>query len=467
MSAHAPLKRRPSRIAAAMLAFFLSIMSVPSSASIDDAYVSALTGLGYISDTVTDLSIAVGNFQMANGLIRTGEIDAQTQSVLEGEQALSKTDYLTALAAAYAEKTVEKSSAYADVSQLQSALKELGYYAGNADGVFGEGTNAAVMCFQSANGLTPTGTADGPTLYRLYEGNPVAWDAFLSAQVSKKGDSGQHVRSLQRRLRTLGYFDGECTATFGDRTVRAVTEFQKKNALGETGEADMEFCRTLYSGTAYGPATDGILGIGDTGESVRTLQLNLNALGYYSGSVSGNYDKALFVATTFFQIANGLSPTGEADDALLTLTASEKAVLYKDAADALAATVQTVDDDALAAIAQAAVALVGTAADVDAEEIFPGFQFAQYAYAVSGVALVDPGALLSSAGVTYVTGDALFPGALLAFERAYESGVQICFAIAADAQTVLYVGDGDGFIVSSAIAQMEYDTCYVWDFRQQ
>ena len=41
--------------------------------------------------------------------------------------------------------------------ELQSRLKELGYYDGEVDGNFGSGSKAAIQAFQSRNGLEPDG----------------------------------------------------------------------------------------------------------------------------------------------------------------------------------------------------------------------------------------------------------------------------------------------------------------------
>lgn len=51
-----------------------------------------------------------------------------------------------------------------EVSQIQSRLKEWGYYNGAVDGVFGTNTRNAVIAFQKANGLTPDGIVGSKTL---------------------------------------------------------------------------------------------------------------------------------------------------------------------------------------------------------------------------------------------------------------------------------------------------------------
>lgn len=54
-----------------------------------------------------------------------------------------------------------------EVSQIQSVLKDEGYYTGNIDGIFGTKTKNAVIAFQKANGLTADGIVGSATLSAL------------------------------------------------------------------------------------------------------------------------------------------------------------------------------------------------------------------------------------------------------------------------------------------------------------
>lgn len=54
-----------------------------------------------------------------------------------------------------------------EVTQIQTILKEKGYYSGNADGIFGEQTRKAVIAFQKDNGLSADGIAGEKTLAAL------------------------------------------------------------------------------------------------------------------------------------------------------------------------------------------------------------------------------------------------------------------------------------------------------------
>lgn len=69
----------------------------------------------------------------------------------------------------YAERILKPGMAGNDVYLLQLKLKEYGFYEGELDQVFGNGTLAAVQSFQRATGLDPDGVAGGQTLYALHD----------------------------------------------------------------------------------------------------------------------------------------------------------------------------------------------------------------------------------------------------------------------------------------------------------
>ena len=54
-----------------------------------------------------------------------------------------------------------------EVKQIQTKLKEWGYYNGNVDGIYGSQTYEAVKSFQSRNGLSVDGIAGSQTLSAL------------------------------------------------------------------------------------------------------------------------------------------------------------------------------------------------------------------------------------------------------------------------------------------------------------
>ena len=54
-----------------------------------------------------------------------------------------------------------------EVKEVQRRLKQWGYYSGSVDGVFGNGTKAAVIAFQKKNGLTADGVVGKATYKAL------------------------------------------------------------------------------------------------------------------------------------------------------------------------------------------------------------------------------------------------------------------------------------------------------------
>lgn len=63
--------------------------------------------------------------------------------------------------------TYQKGSSGQRVTEIQTRLKEWGYYSGEVDGVFGSGTETAVKKFQRKNGLTADGKVGPATLAAL------------------------------------------------------------------------------------------------------------------------------------------------------------------------------------------------------------------------------------------------------------------------------------------------------------
>ncbi len=62
---------------------------------------------------------------------------------------------------------LRQGSSGGEVSEVQRRLKQWGYYKGEVDGIFGEGTRQAVMYFQKKNGLTPDGVVGKSTYAAL------------------------------------------------------------------------------------------------------------------------------------------------------------------------------------------------------------------------------------------------------------------------------------------------------------
>lgn len=77
---------------------------------------------------------------------------------------LAATLMVCLLATAVSAASYKKGSSGETVRQIQTKLKEWGYYDGAVDGVYGSGTEKAVRYFQEKNGLTVDGKAGRATL---------------------------------------------------------------------------------------------------------------------------------------------------------------------------------------------------------------------------------------------------------------------------------------------------------------
>lgn len=159
--------------------------------------------------------------------------------------------------------------------------------------------------------------------------------------------TGAEAQTLLKALMTLGYYDGQATASAAsDLAVTAIKRFQTACGLPDTGAADQTLQRILYGGHA--PESDMLtmsLSVGSTGENVKRLQTRLYVLGYLSNAASldGDYGNKTASAVGLFQQANGISASGTADGATLramySASASGKPSSVKPADDSTAGTV--------------------------------------------------------------------------------------------------------------------------------
>ncbi len=276
-----------------------------------------LKELGYYTNTCDSTygdrtEEAVKAFQTKNGLTADGIAGPSTQKKLNSTSAIpAKEDTKD-------DSTLQKGDSGYAVRKLQQRLKELGYYTNTCDGDYGYRTVEAVKAFQKKNGLTQDGIAGTTTLAKLNSNSAIpAKEAEKDDGTLKKGDQGDKVTALQKRLKELGYYTYTPDGQYGDRTVDAVKAFQKKNGLTQDGIAGPS-TQTKLNSTSAIPAKDeetkddGTLQKGDKGDAVKTLQKRLKELGYYTLSPDGEYGYRTVEAVKAFQKKNGLTADGVA-----------------------------------------------------------------------------------------------------------------------------------------------------------
>lgn len=420
-----------------------------------------LSELGFIAEPVSEYDerviSAIGDFQTANGLERTGIADIETQQQMNASDVVTRSDYITAFSVRYAGKNVTTGGSGDDVMQIQRALRELGYYSYTPDGKFGEATRRAVVEYQKANGLESTGIADASMFLRLFEGESINRNDYVRSQCAIKGDSGSHVRAIQDRLKELGYYNGDSTATYGDNTARAVGRFQFDNGIPQTGNIDVATYEALFDPDAAHAADDGTMFPGDSGDSVFVMQQQLAALGFLEETPEGVFDRETETAVMLFRAANGLDITVEADREMLDK-------LYSDSASdlsALAETLAHLDGEGHEHVSERAKSMVGTNFQTD-DGLFPGFGFVQYVFAGCGVDVGDPAYAIERLGTTADARSNMSAGNVLVMGRVSDDELLLCFAVCVGGDEIVYADTQTGVVVQAHFDDIPHTSAYVW-----
>ncbi len=239
---------------------------------------SRLKTLKYYSGSVdgkygTGTMAAVSAFQAANGLHADGLAGTATYKILYSDAAVpySETVVTPTPASTVPSRTLRSGDSGDDVKNVQTRLKALGYYTGTVDGKYGSGTVAAIVTFQTQNGLKADGAAGSGTYSVLFSDSakeytktetaaPTATPAATPARTLRSGDTGDDVKSLQTQLKSLGYYTGTVDGKYGSGTVSAVVAFQKNNNLTMDGVAGSGTYKVLYSSSAKNASDTGSSG---------------------------------------------------------------------------------------------------------------------------------------------------------------------------------------------------------------
>jgi peptidoglycan hydrolase-like protein with peptidoglycan-binding domain len=220
------------------------------------------------------------------------------------------------------------------VRLVQDKLREKGYdVAGQVDGVWGEGTTAAVKRFQSANNLAPTGQLDTSLLGALDIGDVLEGETsakFLdglltsdSKEFEGKGFgaplfvSPTHVAQIQHVLTERGFYEGEVDGVWGEATAVAANKYRTAMGLEPTEGIDVALLHALNQQRTEVPKlstqiivrTEGVpLKAGPV--TLRAMQRELSAKGHDAGAVDGKWGENTREALRSFQREHELEATG-------------------------------------------------------------------------------------------------------------------------------------------------------------
>ena len=238
-----------------------------------------LIELGYLRDSADgtygeNTQTAVLSFQKNNNLPETGIADAETQRKLYSD--------ISTLVQASEDSTMFGS----ETTRIQTMLGMWGFYGGEVDGKMGKGTATAIRRFKRymleidpnyGATATPAPTATPnpqgmfaemaivsdvpivseaakdladeavtPALMEYVDGDK---DFNIFRQTIAAGDSGNEALRVQTRLHQLKYVYATDGA-FGEMSALGLKYFQRKNGLPETGVADEQTQRVLFSARA-------------------------------------------------------------------------------------------------------------------------------------------------------------------------------------------------------------------------
>lgn len=122
------------------------------------------------------------------------------------------------------------------------------------------------------------------------------------------GDSGYDVKMLQKRLKALGYFDGNIAGNYLDLTVRAMKNFQSAYGYRRTEHCTQKM-QQIIQNTSYTDKPYRTLHYGDSGSDVMALQRALKRLGFFHGTLGGNYLDLTRQAVKDFEYYHGYKLT--------------------------------------------------------------------------------------------------------------------------------------------------------------
>ena len=216
-----------------------------------------LKELGYFDHTATgkyysETEAAVKRFQAALGLTQTGVATASLQTKLFASNApmaqeTASPSVTQAPSTDGKYTTLTRGSTGEEVRALQKRLIALGYLTGKADGDYGKATENAIKLFQKSIGYNENGTATEAVQEYLFSPYAPTYTAPASTATGapaqptqapaqteytelRHGDTGDAVKRLQKRLKELGYFNGEIGGNYLDKTEAAVKLFE--SAIG-------------------------------------------------------------------------------------------------------------------------------------------------------------------------------------------------------------------------------------------
>lgn len=192
------------------------------------------------------------------------------------------------------------------VSELQAALKLLGFYTGAVDGVYKEDTARAVSQFKQAAGLNPDGIVDTLTWQRLFPNVSTVAANTLPSVVPTTTSNNLSNNLIVPAQPSRNTRVNNATVVPKPNPPKPTTTAQNKpNTSFQPTPPNQRNPKIQYT-TAGWP----ILRLGNTGSEVTKLQRLLQTLGFFKGGIDGDFGAGTEAAVKAAQVRYGLQPDG-------------------------------------------------------------------------------------------------------------------------------------------------------------
>ncbi|NEP45947.1 MAG: hypothetical protein F6K35_44780, partial [Okeania sp. SIO2H7] len=206
---------------------------------------------------------AVRQFQGDRGLTQTGQVGRTTLSSLLGSSG-SPGNMSPISPFLPSNAVLSFGDSGPEVGLVQQRLQELRFYFGPINSFFDGNTQQAVLRFQQANRITPTGQVGPTTKAFLFPG---AGSSPLLQFPLRRGNRGFLVRQLQSFLNQLGYQAGSVDGVFGTTTELAVRRLQEDLRVIPTGAIDESTLLALRNNLALSQQGQNYLGVSQLSQS--------------------------------------------------------------------------------------------------------------------------------------------------------------------------------------------------------
>ncbi|HEX3348104.1 MAG TPA: peptidoglycan-binding domain-containing protein [Acetobacteraceae bacterium] len=142
------------------------------------------------------------------------------------------------------------------------------------------------------------------------------------------------IQAVQQRLQQAGAYSGQVDGVWGADSQAALTQFQQLHQLQVTGQMNqataavlgLNITQLLGGGSAPTPVAQQPRPLSP--RAVRALQSRLQQLGYYTGSIDGEWGPRAESALQRFQQASGLQVSGRINQESVTAMGLDPTTLF-------------------------------------------------------------------------------------------------------------------------------------------